>query len=307
MFVAEADESDGSFLLLRPEVGVVTNVEEDHLDFYRGGLDEIVSAFAAFLERCTLCGGLRRRPRRAGGARDRRARRPTRVVRYGLGADNDVRLAPGTRRALAARGNAVADAGAADVELALQVPGVHNLLNAAAAVLAAGFVGVSIEAAARDVGGVLGGAPPVRTARRGAGGDVRRRLRASPDRARATLEAARRTGPRRIVAVFQPHRYTRTQRLWRELGQSLSTADLVVITDVYGAGEEPIPGVSGQLVVDALAEASPGTRIVYVRRRSELAPFLADEVGPGDLVLTLGAGDVTMVADETLERMRGAE
>ena len=183
----------------------------------------------------------------------------------------------------------------------------HNLLNATAAVLAAGFVGVSIEDAAREAAAFSG---------------VRRRFEHRgevkgttfvddyahhPTELRATLEAARRMNPQRIVAVFQPHRYTRTQSLWRELGQSLAAADLAVITDVYGAGEEPIPGVSGQLVVDALAEASPATRIVYVRRRSELAPFLAEEVGPGDLVLTLGAGDVTMVADETLERMRGAQ
>jgi len=108
------------------------------------------------------------------------------------------------------------------------------------------------------------------------------------------------------VAVFQPHRYSRTRAMWRALGLSLAAADVVVLTDVYGAGERPIPGVTGKLLVDALAEAAPGKRVIYLPRRSEVAPFLAREVRPGDLVLTLGAGDVTMVAAETLERIREA-
>jgi UDP-N-acetylmuramate--alanine ligase len=109
-----------------------------------------------------------------------------------------------------------------------------------------------------------------------------------------------------VVAVFQPHRYTRTEAMWRELGQSLQAADVIVLTDVYAAGESPIPGVTGKLVVDAASEAAPGKRIVYLPRRSEVAPFLAREIRDGDLVLTLGAGDITMVGDETLERLREA-
>jgi UDP-N-acetylmuramate--alanine ligase len=112
--------------------------------------------------------------------------------------------------------------------------------------------------------------------------------------------------PGRVVAVFQPHRYTRTGSMWRSLGESLGGADLIVVTDVYGAGEEPIPGVSGKLVVEAVADAVPGRRVVYLPRRSDIAPFLASEVRGGDLVLTLGAGDITMVGEETLERIREA-
>jgi UDP-N-acetylmuramate--alanine ligase len=132
-----------------------------------------------------------------------------------------------------------------------------------------------------------------------------------PTEIAATIDAAlgrdgdgdRRDVPGRLVAVFQPHRYTRTQAMWRPLGESLRGADLVVVTDVYGAGEDPIPGVSGKLVVDALAERVPGRRVVYLPRRSEIAPFLASEVREGDLVLTLGAGDITMVGEETLQRL----
>jgi UDP-N-acetylmuramate--alanine ligase len=132
-----------------------------------------------------------------------------------------------------------------------------------------------------------------------------------PTEIAATIRAARRVVAHggdaanggRLVAVFQPHRYTRTEAMWRPLGESLQAADLVVVTDVYGAGEDPIPGVSGKLVVDAAAESVPGRRVVYLPRRSDIAPFLADTVRPGDLILTLGAGDITMVGAETLQRL----
>ncbi|HEV8421451.1 MAG TPA: cyanophycin synthetase, partial [Actinomycetota bacterium] len=124
-----------------------------------------------------------------------------------------------------------------------------------------------------------------------------------PSEVRATLEAATVDGHRRIIVVFQPHRYTRTEAMWRALGESLTAADLVVLMDVYGAGEPPIPGVTGKLLVDALTEAAPGKRVVYLPRRSDVVPFLASEVRRGDLVLTLGAGDITMVGDATLDRL----
>ena len=129
-----------------------------------------------------------------------------------------------------------------------------------------------------------------------------------PTEIASTLEAARQVWSQgdgapagRLVAVFQPHRYSRTQAMWKGLGESLGGADVVVITDVYGAGEDPIPGVSGKLVVEAAAESIPGRRVVYLPRRSEIAPFLASEIRSGDLVLTLGAGDITMVGSETLQ------
>ncbi|MDP9327854.1 MAG: UDP-N-acetylmuramate--L-alanine ligase, partial [Actinomycetota bacterium] len=127
-----------------------------------------------------------------------------------------------------------------------------------------------------------------------------------PTELSVTLGVARRTGPRRIVVVFQPHRYSRTQALWRELGASLTEADVVIVTDVYGASQEPIPGVTGKLVVDGIAEASRRPRIVYLPHRSSVARFLENEVRAGDLVLTMGCGDVWMLGDEALERIREA-
>jgi UDP-N-acetylmuramate--alanine ligase len=121
-----------------------------------------------------------------------------------------------------------------------------------------------------------------------------------------TLDVARRTGPVRLVAVFQPHRYSRTQALWRELGRSLIEADVIVVTDVYGADQAPIPGVTGKLVVEGINEAVRGKRIVYLPHRGDVVRFLDREVREGDLVITMGCGDVWMLGDAALEQIRAA-
>jgi UDP-N-acetylmuramate--alanine ligase len=296
LFVAEADESDGSFLLMHPEVGVVTNVEVDHVDFYRGGLEEIEAAFAAFVRQSrsvVACGddeGARRSIAGAEGA----------VVTYGTGRTNDLRVEVHSVGPGGARGGLHRD-GSGVVELALQVDGAHNLLNAGAAVAAAGLVGVEDPVAAEALRSFSG---------------VRRRfeLRGSargaefyddyghvPTELAVTIGVARRRRPRRIVAVFQPHRYSRTQALWRELGQSLVGADLIVVTDVYGAEQDPIPGVTGEMVVEGIRLADPSIPTVYLARRPEVIRYLVEEVRDGDLVLTMGCGDVWMLGDAALE------
>ena len=299
VFVAEADESDGSFLLLRPEIAVVTNVEEDHLDFYTDR-DEVEAAFGAFIARsgtvvaCSDDPGARRALREATGP----------VLRYGRGGDADLvlsdeRLSPG---GAVGRVCAMGET----VTVSIGVPGHHNLLNATAALGVAASLGLPLSEAAAALSSFTG--VRRRFERRGGarGAQFVDDYAHHPTEVAATLAAARTTGHGRLVAVFQPHRYTRTRALWRELGESLRAADLIVLTDVYGAGEPPIPGVTGKLLVEALAEVAPGKRVVYLPHRAELAGFLAREVRPGDLVLTLGAGDVTMVGEETLERLREA-
>ena len=297
-FVAETDESDGSFLLLSPDVGLVTNVEEDHLDFYRDGA-EIREAFGSFLARCgelIVCGD-------DAGVRDALAIAGRDAVTYGMGPENEVRLGlhdadrPGVRGRL--------DLGGSPVDVVLRIPGAHNLLNASGAILAASRAGVDPEEAAEALRSFTG--VRRRFEYRGVvhGAEFFDDYAHHPSEVAATLAAAL-DGHRRVVAVFQPHRYTRTQAMWRALGASLAGADIVVVTDVYGAGEEPIPGVTGKLVVDGLAEAAPAKRVLYLPRRSDVVQFLLGEIRPGDLVLTLGAGDVTTVAEEVIERVRGA-
>jgi UDP-N-acetylmuramate--alanine ligase len=170
-------------------------------------------------------------------------------------------------------------------------------------VTVANLIGVQPEEAARALAGFTGVRRRFEHRGRGGGAMFVDDYAHHPVEVTATLEAARTDGVGRLVAVFQPHRYSRTAALWRQLGESLSGADLIVVTDVYGAGELPVPGISGKLVVDALVESAPGKRAVYLPRRSDVAPFLAREVRAGDLILTLGAGDITMVGEETLARL----
>jgi UDP-N-acetylmuramate--alanine ligase len=299
VFVAEADESDGSFLLLHPDVAVVTNVEEDHLDFY-GTREAVETAFGAFAGQAGTVIACWDDP----GVRRALAGVSVRIVRYGETEEADVRLvSEGSSAGTVQAGGEVA-------ELGLQVPGRHNLMNATAALAVARELGFPFLAAADALASFTG--VRRRFERRGMGGGATfiDDYAHHPTEIAATIEAVRRVRSEadgeqggRLVAVFQPHRYTRTEAMWRPLGESLRAADLVVVTDVYGAGEDPIPGVSGKLVVEAVAECVPGRRVVYLPRRSEIAPFLASEVRPGDLVLTLGAGDITMVGEETLQRL----
>lgn len=296
VFVAEADESDGSFLLLAADVVVVTNVEEDHLDFY-SGREEIIDAFAAFFASAGQIvangddAGVRVALERAGRVAET----------YGTGPDNDAVLNVVEESRLETRGSLAL--GEENVEIALRAPGVHNLLNAAAALLAARHGGMEPAAAAEALASYSGVRRRFEYRGAGRGAQFYDDYAHHPTEISATISAARQDGHERLVAVFQPHRYTRTQALWRALGESLAGADVVVVTDVYAAGEEPIPGVSGKLLVDALGEADARKRMVYLPRRADVVRFLATETKPGDLVLTLGAGDITMVADETLDRI----
>jgi UDP-N-acetylmuramate--alanine ligase len=301
LFVVEADESDGSFLLGRPAIGVVTNVELDHVDFYEGGLEEIERAFTAFAERCervVMCADDPAAVRSVSGS-------GTPFTTYGTAPNSDLRieitsLGPG-------RGRAKLFDGASSHELSLPVDGAHNLSNAAAAVAVGREVGVEPSVAVEALGSFNG--VHRRFERRGAvrGADFFDDYGHVPTELAVTVDVARRREPGRLVAVFQPHRYSRTQALWREIGQSLVGADVIVVTDIYGAEQDPIPGVTGKLVVEGIARAvGYHHRVVYLPHRHDVVEFLAREVREGDLVVTMGCGDVWMLGDAALERLREA-
>jgi UDP-N-acetylmuramate--alanine ligase len=296
-FVAEADESDGSFLLLTPEVAVVTNVEQDHVDFYPDR-EATRGAFAAFASSPGVVVACADDP----GVADvlRRSRRDGPTVTYGTGPEADVRVTPTDASGRSITGTV--EIGGRAVEVSLRVPGVHNLLNAAAAILAARVAGVDPDEAAAALRRFEGVRRRFEFRGMARGAEFFDDYAHHPTEVRATLAAVP-SDYRRVLAVFQPHRYTRTEAMWTELGESLTGADVVVLTDVYGAGETPIPGVTGKLLVESLAEAAPSKRVVYLPRRSDVVQFLSTEIRPGDLVLTLGAGDITMVPDEALERI----
>jgi UDP-N-acetylmuramate--alanine ligase len=182
----------------------------------------------------------------------------------------------------------------------VSLPGLHNARNAAAVVVAALALGADLE----PVAAALASFPGVRRRweRRGEAGGVTfiDSYDHLPTEVAAALDAASAGGWSRVVCVFQPHRFTRTRDLWRSFAGAFDQADLLVVTGIYAAGQDPIPGVTGKLVVDAVLDASPWKRVAWIPGRADLVAYLTAELRPGDLCLTLGAGDLTTLPDELL-------
>ena len=292
--VVEADESDGTFLSLVPEIAVVTNVEADHLDHY-GSFDAVRSAFETFLASA--------RGRRVVGGDDAVAAeigRSTGADIVGTTPECTYRMVEVELARSSLSFGLLDPSGSSLGRVAAPVPGLHNAKNAAVAAVAALAVGVPFESVARALARFAGVAR--RFEFRGTMDDVTfvDDYAHLPSEVRAALAAARNGGWPRVVAVFQPHRYSRTAELWAEFGRSFADADEVVITDVYGAGEAPVPGVSGQQVADAVRRALPGTPVHYIAGRAGLRSEVRALLRPGDLCLTLGAGDLTSLPDELL-------
>ncbi|BDZ43837.1 hypothetical protein GCM10025865_31360 [Paraoerskovia sediminicola] len=304
VLVAEADESDGSFLAYSPTVAVVTNVEPDHLDHYgsRAAFEEAFVAFAArvrpggVLVACADDPGSRAlaRVHRDGGGS---------VVSYGMSPDADLVVSGLEHEAGRVRATVTGPDGSASLQLAM--PGTHNLLNAVAAVAAAQALGVAFEDAVRAVGSFRG------TGRRfelkGEVGGVRvvDDYAHHPTEVAALLVAAREVVGRgrrggRVVVLFQPHLYSRTRSFATEFARALGLADLVVVTGVYGAREAPDPTVDARTIVSLMT----GPRAYAVEDRWAAATKIASSARPGDLVLTVGAGDVTELGPRILEHLR---
>jgi UDP-N-acetylmuramate--alanine ligase len=298
LFVFEADESDGSFLLMDPEIGVVTNVAMDHLDFYPGGEDEVRSAFAEFFTRCQRVVACTDDP----GVRESLRLAGVQAIGYGTGPQADVHLEVSTPGPGGAGG--VIQIGGARVRLVLPIDGAHNLLDAAAAVVVGDLVGVPATAAAATLATFSGVHRRFEHRGRARDADFFDDYAQVPTEIAVTLDVARRRGPGRLIAVVQPHRYWRTQALWRELGAAAALADSVLVMDVYGANQNPIPGVTGSLVVDGVRLAAPDLPVVYTPGHQDTIEELVREVRPGDLVVTLGCGDVWMVGDAAIQRIR---
>jgi UDP-N-acetylmuramate--alanine ligase len=311
-FVAEADESDGSLLEYTPNVAVVTNIEADHLDFF-GSSDAYIAVFDAFAERVAPGGALVVCIDDPGAAAlaERVAALGIRVLRYGSSESSDQR--PG--QALAGRLLSWEQQGTEAVAhvtlhgeihplvMRLAVPGRHMALNALGALLAAIEIGASVDCVLDGLAGFEG---------------VRRRFELigtasavkvfddyahHPTEVSATLEAVRtlldQAGTGRSLVVFQPHLYSRTQAFAAEFGAALGAADQVFVLDVYGAREQPIAGVSGASIAEHVS-----VPVQYLPDFSAVAEAVAAAAAPGDVVVTMGAGDVTMLAPEILTALR---
>jgi UDP-N-acetylmuramate--alanine ligase len=290
-FVMEADESDGSGFSVPPEFAVVTNIEPDHLE-YHGSVENLHRAFADFMEsttgRCIVC---------VDDGVARRLGEDVDALTYGQSDDADYRIV-GLRSARDGCTFGVEHDGQLLGSVHLPLPGVHNALNACAAIAVAFELGIDF-AVASDALGKFGGVGRRFQNRGEAGGVVFIDDYAHlPAEIMAAVSAARDGEWRRVVAVFQPHRYSRTEALWREFADAFDGADILVLTDIYAAGESPREGVSGKLIVDAVLDSHGRHSVTYIPDRTGLATFLASKLRPGDLCLTLGAGDLTDIPDE---------
>jgi UDP-N-acetylmuramate--alanine ligase len=300
-FVAEADESDRSFLLLAPYGAVITNVEPDHLDNYRDAA-EVRAAFAAFVERIHP-GGVVLLGADDPGSRDLASlarRRGLRVRTFGVAEDAEVRIerlvlaGPRSTFDLIAEGRRLGR-----VELA--VPGTYNAVNAAGALGLGLLLGLPFADMARGLAGFAG--VRRRFEFKGVAGGVRvydDYAHHPTEVGSAALSAARAVaGSGRVIAVFQPHLYSRTEAFAPEFGAALGGADVVVVMEVYGAREDPIPGITGALIADAVP--LPATAVHFEPSWSAVPPRVASLAHSGDVVLTIGAGDVTMIGPAVLD------
>jgi UDP-N-acetylmuramate--alanine ligase len=293
LLVVEADESDGTFTELDRDAVVVTSVEPDHLEHY-GGFEPLVEAFERFVKGCAgpavVCADDE-------GAMALATR--TDATTYGTGEHAQYRMVD-VDGAGAGSAFDVVHEGVTLGRVRLPVPGLHNARNACAALVTGLLLGASFDEAARALARFAGVAR--RFEFRGEAGGVTfvDDYAHLPTEVKAALQAARQGDWRRVVCVFQPHRYSRTASLWPAFADAFDECDLLVVTDIYPAGEAPRPGVSGKLVVDAVLGHRPWHHVAYLPRRTDVVGYLRQVLRPGDLCLTLGAGDLTSLPDELL-------
>jgi len=291
LLVAEADESDGSFLRLTPTIAVVTNIDPEHLDFYKTH-EAVKEAFVAFLEKVPFY-GLSVLCLDHPHVQDLLPRVHRRHVTYGLSSQ-----AQYSARSIAFRGLSTSFVayrrGEPLGEFTVRMPGQHNVLNTLAAIAVADELEVPLDVMKEALATFHGVARRFSIVDEAEGVTLVDDYGHHPAEIEATLSAARNAYDKRILVAFQPHRYTRTESLWDDFTRSFNKADVVLVCDIYAAGEKAIPGVSSERLAQAIAEHGHGA-VRYVRDRAELAAELARLARPGDVVIALGAGDVNKV------------
>lgn len=310
--VAEADESDGSFLKLSPTLAVVTNIEADHLDYY-DNMPAIIEAFRKFIEKVSNGGCLvlsdhpnvrkmKAKHVRVLQANEKRKAKNINILTYGIDGECDLIAQAVKLRGLGSEYE-VSLRGGRLGSIRLGVPGRHNIYNSLAAIGVAAEVGVSFE----KISSALTKFQGVQR-RFEIKGEVRDIVIVDdyahhPTEIRATLKAARQWRGKRIVGIFQPHRYTRTKFLREDFSSAFKGADFLVITDIYSAGEEPLPGVSGRDIYEAV-RAIGQENVEFIPDKSKIAERVMTILKPRDTVITMGAGDIDTVAEELVERLK---
>ncbi len=285
--IAEADESDGSFLKFKPQIGLITNIEDDHMDHY-GNMENLMRAFSDYVGNIAPAG------------------MPVLCVNH----PQVEALLPHLKRPFISYAvDKEADYTAKDVLIGkekttfsiwhhgqllgkaeLSIPGRHNVQNALGAFAAAHFVGISPEKIIKALKIFHGANRRFQTKKKTDLYWIVDDYAHHPTEIKMTLKAAKQTKPKRLICVFQPHRYTRTKLLADEFGAAFKDADVLILTDVYAAGENPLPGIDGRTVVTAVQKN--GQEPIYIENMKDIAPYLKERLEPGDLVITMGAGNI---------------
>ena len=299
--VTEADESDGTFVTLKPAIAVVTNIEDDHLDHY-GTVEKICDAFKVFVENVDREQGVAIVCFDNENVRKLAANVDRRIISYAIEHDADfmahnIRTTTKGVNFVVTRGEKLLG------KVQLPIHGRHNVLNALATIAAALEVGVSFAKIAEGLKQFHGAKRRFQIKGRVKNILVVDDYAHHPTEIAATLKAAREIKPNKVICVFQPHRYSRTQLLLKEFGDAFRDADKLILTDIYSAGEEKISGVSGESILKEVLSTT-NQAVSYIPDRADIAAAIKDELSPGDLVITMGAGDIYKTGEELLTLLK---
>ena len=308
-YVVEADESDKSFTYLDPYAVLITNVEADHLDHY-SGLDEIHAKFAEFMGSVpeegliVVCG-------EAEGLKELAATCNRRVLTYGFGHDFDVCVSDYGIEGVGSTFSVEFPDGTKVPGKVKQNPGRHNVLNAAGVLTMLWGLGEDVQKAAEALGTFAGVRRRFDLVGEAAGVTIVDDYAHHPTEVAATIAAAKKLDYQRVHVLFQPHRYSRvklfTEVLHDEFSHAFDEADSITFMDVYSAGEMPVPGVNGKTFMNVVLDSPQHPDAAYIPHRQDVVPFLMQKVHPGDMVITMGAGDVTAIGPQLLDALQRSE
>jgi UDP-N-acetylmuramate--alanine ligase len=297
--VAEADESDGSFLKLSPQIAIITNIENDHMDFYQT-MENILHTFEEFLLKLPQKDGMAVLCFDNKHIRDIANSLERKFVSYAIENQDAEYQAQNIRAQGAATIFDVYRHKNLLGTMKLNVPGRHNVANSLAAIAVGIQLGLSFEQIAEGIALFQGAKRRFQTKARLNGIWIVDDYAHHPTEIATTMLAARQTAPKRLICVFQPHRFSRTMLLRNEFGSAFSSTDLLILTDIYAAGERPIPGIDGEVIKEEV-EKQTGQNVVYIKDKERIARYLSEVTEPGDLIITMGAGDVYRVGEELIE------
>lgn len=303
--VSEADESDGSFVKLKPMISVVTNIEDDHLDHY-GTVENIRKAFKTFVDNTNKKEGLTVLCNDNENLRELSKKINHKVITYGIETESDYMAKNIENTAEGLDFEVICNLNGEHKELgkvSLKIHGQHNVLNALATIAVAFEVGVEFEDIVKGFAQFHGAKRRFQTKGHVKSVTVVDDYAHHPTEIAATLKAARETKPNRLVCVFQPHRYSRTKLLLKEFGNAFKEADVLVLTDIYAAGEKPIKGINGESILREVIETT-SQNVSYIPNVDSIANYLVDFVEEGDLVITMGAGNVYRVGETLVEMLK---